>query len=152
MLNTELYGNMPMSFLTATYGVFGMTRNGETPFTFCSAGHPYPILLRSENGSADYVYCKGTLIGMFESLEFHEKTVNLRKGDRIFLYTDGIPETENEKKDLIGYEHLPELMRACNAPTLESTLDNIINEVNRFKGGAQLCDDIILLGFEVLSD
>ncbi|MBN2159851.1 MAG: PAS domain S-box protein [Spirochaetes bacterium] len=150
MLNAELYNNMPLSFLTATYGVFGVSCNGVTPFTFSSAGHPYPILFRADAGTAEYVRCKGTLIGMFEQLDFHETTVHLMKGDRIFLYTDGIPETVNEKKDLIGYERLPELIRDCNSESLEETLDNIIGEINAFRGGAGLCDDIVLLGFEVI--
>lgn len=151
-LNTELYGNMPLSFLTATYGVFAMDGRGETCFTFSSAGHPYPILVRADSGSIEYVRCKGTILGMFEELEFHQKSVPLRKGDRIFLYTDGIPETINEKNDLIGYDRLPDLIRECNDAALDSTLDNIITEINRFRGRADLCDDIVLLGFEYLGN
>ena len=149
MLNAELYGHMPLSFLTATYGVFGMSHGGETPFTFSSAGHPYPILCRAGRDDAEYVYCKGTLIGMFDDLVFAERTINLKTRDRIFLYTDGIPETENDKRDIIGYDNLPGLIGRCSGDDLESTLDAIMDEIHRFKGGTQLADDIILLGFEV---
>ncbi len=149
-LNEELFGNMPLSFLTATYGVFTTDTPGDSYFTFSSAGHPHPILVHGSGAGAEYISCKGTIIGMFEELEFHERRVPLRKGDRIFLYTDGIPETVNENKDSISYDRLPELVRACNAETLESTLDNIIEEVDRFRGKADQCDDIVLLGFEYL--
>jgi len=151
-LNSELYGNMPLSFLTATYGVFGLPQNGETPFAFSSAGHPLPILSRDCGGSVEYINSKGTLIGIFESLEFQERVVPMKKGDRIFLYTDGIPETMNEKNEILGYDYLPELFRHCYGTTLESTLDNIMEEINRFKGRTRLIDDIVLLGFEIISD
>ena len=149
-LNEELFGYMPLSFLTATYGVFVPNGPEEAVFTFSSAGHPHPILVRYGGGSAEYINCKGTIIGMFEGLEFHEKNVSLKKGDRIFLYTDGIPETENERKQIISYENLPDLVRACSGETLGSTLDAIIDEVNRFRGSVALSDDIVLLGFEFL--
>lgn len=148
-LNEELFGNMPLSFLTAIYGVFTTGGPGEARFTFSSAGHPHPIVVRADGG-AGYVNCKGTIIGMFEELEFHEKSVPLHRGDRIFLYTDGIPETVNEKKESVSYDGLPDLVLSCNAGTLEATLDNIIGEINRFRGTVDLCDDIVLLGFEYL--
>jgi sigma-B regulation protein RsbU (phosphoserine phosphatase) len=151
-LNIELCGNMPLSFLTATYGLFGLPRNGETPFTFSSGGHPLPILCRNGGEGVEYLRCKGTLVGIFENLEFQESVISLKKGDRIFLYTDGIPETTNERNELIGYDHLPELFRHCSGATLESTLDNIMEEINKFKGRARLCDDIVLLGFEITGD
>ncbi|MBP7737969.1 MAG: PAS domain S-box protein [Spirochaetes bacterium] len=148
-LNDELFGNMPLSFLTAVYGVFTTSGPGEARFTFSSAGHPHPIVVRA-GGGAGYLNCKGTIIGMFEELEFHEKSVSLAKGDRIFLYTDGIPETVNENKESVSYDRLPELVLSCNAGTLEATLDNIIGEINRFRGKVDLNDDIVLLGFEYL--
>jgi serine phosphatase RsbU (regulator of sigma subunit) len=142
--------SMPLSFLTATYGVFGTSHGGVTPSTCSSAGHPYPIICPAEGHDAEYVYGKGTLIGMFDDLVFDERTISLKKGDRIFLYTDGIPETTNEKRDLSGYDNLPGLVGRCNGKTLESTLDSIMEEINHFKGSAQLGDDIVLLGFEVI--
>lgn len=149
-LNDELFGNMPLSFLTATYGVFTSDAPAVAIFTFSPAGHPYPVLVSSDGDRAEYIYCKGTIIGMFEDLKYDEKSVILKKGDRLFLYTDGIPETSNERKEIINYDKLPELFRACNAMTLELTLDSMIAEINRFRGKADLCDDIVLLGFEFI--
>ncbi len=149
-LNVELFGNMPLSFLTATYGVFGLSENGQKDFTFSSAGHPYPIVFRDYQKKAEYVYSKGTLIGMFKDLEFQEKNIPLNKGDRVFLYTDGIPETLNEKNDIIGFDMLPELIRQTYDPSLGKTLDNIIDAVNQFKGNLALSDDIVIIGIEML--
>jgi PAS domain S-box-containing protein len=148
-LNRELYGNMPLSFLTAVYGVFGSREGGGADFTFSSAGHPHPILFRAGSGKADFVNCKGTLIGMFDDLEFREKQIILGKGDRLFLYTDGIPETMNENNEIFGFDSLTGLVMRAHDSSLSATLDNIMDEINRFKGNAALSDDIILLGFEV---
>jgi PAS domain S-box-containing protein len=151
-LNMELLGNMPLSFLTAAYGVFGKHRNGKTTFTFSSGGHPYPILCCADGADAEYVECRGTLIGVFDDLKFQERTISLEKGDRLFLYTDGVYETFNEKKEMIGFDWLPVMIKNCNGTTLESTLDNIIGEINAFRGNVDLSDDIVLLGFEVTGD
>jgi PAS domain S-box-containing protein len=148
-LNRELYGNMPLSFLTAVYGVFASREGGGADFTFSSAGHPHPILFRADSGKADFVNCKGTLIGMFDDLEFREKQIILGRGDRLYLYTDGIPETMNENDEIFGFDNLTELVERAHAGSLSATLDNIMEEINRYKGNEALSDDIILLGFEV---
>jgi phosphoserine phosphatase RsbU/P len=149
-MNEEMYRNMPLSFLTATYGVFNRLPGGDVTFTFCSAGHPYPVLYESGSGKADYLKSKGTIIGMFENLDFQEHTVTLKKGDRIILYTDGIPESYNDQKEMVGYERLLELVSECSGNTLPLTLDSIINRVNIFKGDAPFHDDVVLMGFEVM--
>ncbi len=149
MLNKELVGNMPLSFLTADYGLFSFTE-GQACFTFSSAGHPHPILWRADTGGADFLYCKGTLIGMFTDLEYKEESVALGKGDRIFLYTDGIPETVNDRNEIIGFDELPSLIQKNFDRSLEKTLDNIIEAVNLFRGRSPLSDDIIIIGFEVV--
>ncbi len=148
MMNKDLIGNMPLSFLTATYGLFYVTGDGLTNFTFSSAGHPHPIIWRADTGEAGFLHCKGTLIGVFNDLEFKEVNIALSKGDRIFLYTDGIPEAVNEKNEIIGYDELPALIQKNSDGSLEKTLDNIIDAVNLFRGETPLSDDIIILGFE----
>ncbi len=149
-LNIQLKDYMSSYFLTGIYGLFSFRDDGTAQLTFCNGGHPYPMLVRAD-GSAELFDSRGTIIGAFEQAVYEEKTVQLAKGDRVFFYTDGIPETENECKEMIGFEgDLLELFRRSKRATLGETLDEVIEAVNRFRGTARIDDDIVLLGFEVL--
>ncbi|MCU0846732.1 MAG: PAS domain S-box protein [Spirochaetes bacterium] len=148
-LNSELIGNMPLSFLTAIYGVFRKMEKGNgVSFKFCCAGHPAPLLYKSPSGEVDALLSKGTIIGVFDDLKLEDRTVYLDRGDRIFLYTDGIPEAMNARGEIWGYERMPDLIRETYDPSLSATLDNIILKINEFRNGVPLGDDVIIIGFE----
>lgn len=73
------------------------------------------------------------------------------KGDRLFLYTDGIPETSNPKHAMIGFEDtLLEFFRKSHQLTLGENLDNIISQVSRFRSSAKITDDMLILGVEAI--
>jgi len=149
-LNSELIGNMPMSFLTAIYGVFQKGSNGQTRFTFASAGHPHPLVWRQATGAVEYVNTHGTILGMFHNLQYGQMDVLLEKGDRIFLYTDGIPETIDSNKKALGYDRLKELIQSSIKDSIRDSVDVFMSEVSKYKGEVPFEDDIVLIGFEIL--
>jgi len=149
-LNTELIGNMPMSFLTAIYGVFEKTGHGETRFSFASAGHPHPILWRADSGTLEFINSKGTILGMFNDLKYGETDIFLEEGDRLFLYTDGIPETVNSSKKILGYDLLMELMGESMRSSIHDTVEEFMSRVNQYKGNVPFEDDIVIIGFEII--
>ena len=149
-LNSELIGNMPMSFLTAIYGVFEKTIHGNTRFSFASAGHPHPVLWRAEAGTLEYINSKGTILGMFNDLKYGETDIFMQKGDRVFLYTDGIPETVNGSKQVLGYDLLMELMHESMRSSIHDTVEEFMSRVNRYKGNVPFEDDIVIIGFEIM--
>lgn len=118
-------------------------------FTFSSAGHPRPIHYQAATGAIELLRCRGTLIGMLEDLVFEQRSVRLGKGDRLYLYTDGIPEAQNGNGEILGFEQMTNLIATSHDPSLETTLDRIMSAVNTFRGDTPLGDDIIIMGFEV---
>lgn len=149
-LNSELLGNMPLSFLTAIYGIFHSTgESGAVSFTFSCAGHPYPLLHSRKTGTVEFVKSRGTLIGMFDDVNIEKKTITMEKGDRLYLYTDGLPETMNSRGQIIEFDNLPDLIMKATHTSLPRTLDSIISNVKKFKGKTNFMDDIILIGFEI---
>ncbi len=149
-LNRKLLHNMPYSYLTAIYGVFQESREeGDIRFTFSDAGHPYPLLYRRGEGDVMTLENRGRILGMLREVRNGVQSVNLQKGDRIFLYTDGIPETMNSRGELLGMENLPALFREASRDSLEDTLDAVMGRLDRFRGERPYGDDIVLLGFEV---
>ncbi|MFC1669171.1 PP2C family protein-serine/threonine phosphatase [Spirochaetota bacterium] len=152
-LNHELLNNMPMSFLTAIYGLFMTKENGKgVILKFTSAGHPQSIWYRKNTGDVKLLNTKGTLLGMFNDAEYEDLELELQKGDRIYLFTDGIPETFNKKLDQFTTERLSQIVVETNesSPELGHTLDVIIKELNRFRGNIDFRDDILIIAFEVL--
>ncbi len=148
-LNAELLGNMPMSFVTAIYGVF--TRGGTRErivFTFSCAGHPRPLLHRGADGAIIELSARGALIGAFSDIANDEARVELEPGDRLYLFTDGLPETEDPRGRIIGYDHLPYFILHNSRPSLNETLNGIISALERYRGSAEQLDDMLIMGFE----
>ena len=65
---------------------------------YCTAGHPPPLLVRSD-GSMGTVGKPGSLLGLFADVSLHETSAELRKGDAITLFTDGVTELSVERPD-----------------------------------------------------
>ena len=94
-----------------------------------------------------------TLIGVIgQILTFDVNDMILARGDRVYLVTDGIPETVNEKHDIhrIRPGSLDLFLGMQARFALPDTLDAVIEETVRFRNGHPQQDDITLIGFEVL--
>lgn len=148
-LNTMLLACMPHYFVTALYGYFSFSEAGAE-FSFSQGGHPNPVICRADTGEAGFLECEGTLLGKFDNLRLNERTTRLGRGDRIFLYTDGLPETRNGNNAMYGYSNLVPLIRSASAARLPDALDAIMCEIGGFRGGGPVEDDVVLIGVEVL--
>ncbi len=150
-LNEDLIVNMPHYFITGIYGFFNYdVDTGKHSFTFSKGGHPNPILYKALTGEVSLLECKGTILGKFEDAEYYEEKLCLERGDRIFLYTDGLPETRNDNKNIYGFSNVPALIKESHRHSLSDTLDTVFDKLNIFKGSAEIDDDIVLIGIEML--
>ena len=64
---------------------------GHLRVTLCVAGHPLPLMMRAD-GSVEEAGVPGTLLGSFGEPELHDVVLDLRKGDALVAYTDGLVE------------------------------------------------------------
>lgn len=150
-LNRELIETMPHYFVTAIYGYFTQPRHdGTVQFTFSKGGHPNPIIRWTSSGKVDMLRCRGTILGKFDHASYEEISITLQKGDRIFLYTDGLPEMTNPEKQMLGFNELVNLIDESMKDDLRETLDTILRKADSFRQGAEIEDDIVLIGLEVL--
>jgi PAS domain S-box-containing protein len=150
-LNNELSGHMTSYFITAIYcNIIRPEGAKDTRLIFANGGHPSPVVVR-KNGRVETFKASGTLIGVNENFTYEEKSIDLETGDRIFLYTDGVPETENERKEIIGYEDgLRGLFDVSGTPDLGGALDHVIEGLNSFRGQSPFKDDILIIGIEII--
>jgi sigma-B regulation protein RsbU (phosphoserine phosphatase) len=135
--------------MTGIYGYLQKAGNAAA-FTFSRGGHPYPILYRGDAGTAEFLECKGTLLGMFPDLTYKEMSVTLKPGDRIYLYTDGIVDVPNNSGELMTFNKFLEMVQEACAHDFDETLDVVMGMVNEYRQGAIIVDDVLIIGVEVL--
>ncbi|MDZ4728177.1 MAG: SpoIIE family protein phosphatase [Leptospira sp.] len=115
------------------------------------AGHPRPILYRSKTKRAEIQEGEGTFLGMFPDGgdTYRDHTLQLEPGDKLFLYTDGITEAENDKGDSFSEERLIALIEKTDAMTIQESIEFIMNAHKEFTMGTDPMDDITLLGLQL---
>ncbi len=141
LLNHQLYESTPAAkYATLLLGIFdGATRK----FTYANGGHLPPILI-SEDGSSQLLDCGGTVVGLFDNLSFPEATVQLRPGDLLVAYSDGVTEPENDYGEF-GEERLIQLVRANRHLPLERITEIVTAAVLEWIGDNEQPDDVTLV-------
>ncbi len=128
-------------FVTAIYGVLDI--HGRR-FTYVNAGHNPGILYRSATDSFENLDSTGPLLGTFESATFKERQTEIRPGDILTLYTDGITESMNAENDLFGEERLKDVIRSRRGGPAAEIARAIRETVSAFSGG-EPDDDLTLV-------
>jgi serine phosphatase RsbU (regulator of sigma subunit) len=136
------------NFLTATAGYLNLETG---TFTYASAGHPEPILI--SDGKASCMERKGGAIWEFSESEFPIYQCDLKSGDRIVFYTDGISEVANSDGKMMSKEELLHFFE--NIPRLAPSefCAHVVNEVERISGSSTaeaVSDDLSILAFDFL--
>lgn len=128
--------------LTAAYVHINRLRSR---MTVISAGHP-SILYLSAAGQATYLEVEGDVLGAFESVYLESKEFSVTRGDRIFLYTDGLIEEfgEHGKHRGKGKEDLKNVCLDTRALPLRAAVAEMVRRMV-----AVMSDDVLLLGVEI---
>ena len=76
---------------------------------------------------------------------YQSNTIKVEKGDRIFLYTDGVTESHNTKNELYGEDRLLEIFSQNIDKSEDEILDIILKDLSEFSNGAPQFDDITMM-------
>lgn len=127
-------------FVTVFTGILN-TKTGE--FIYVNAGHNPPIIM--SEGKCSYIRrAENPIIGVIEHLNFKTSKLNLKHGDSIFLYTDGVTEARNTDEEFFGEERLLNVVQKLSE-TAESDIRVVYDAVKDYANGAVQSDDITLL-------
>jgi sigma-B regulation protein RsbU (phosphoserine phosphatase) len=141
LLNHQLYESTPAAkYATLFLGIYD---GASQQLTYANGGHLQPILI-SEDGSSQLLDCGGTVVGLFDNLSFPEATVQLRRGDLLVAYSDGVTEPENDYGEF-GEERLIQLVSENRHLPLERITDIVTSAVRDWIGEAEQPDDITLV-------
>lgn len=136
-------GNESDLFVTCWLGILTFS-TGE--LRFVNAGHPYPVLCHE--GKFSYVKTNPNFVlGGMEGLPYKEHSINLVKGDRLFVCTDGVTEATNTKEELFGEDRLLSAMQKTGNMNAPDTLTSVRKDIDDFVGEAEQFDDITMLQF-----
>ena len=132
-------------YFTILYGILNLAR---MEFRFVSAGHPKPILVASD-GPRKLAGSAGLPIGFDAEEDYKEEVVQLNPGDRLFFYSDGIPEAlEPSGQEQFGYDRLLDLLNHHYATPLKRSLTSVVQGVDEW-ADHKIADDISILAVEL---
>ena len=131
-------------FATMVYGILNAL-TGE--FRYTSAGHPGPVHLPS-GANPVILESQGFPIGLADK-PYEERSVRLGAGDRLYLYSDGVPEAMNPAGVQFGDARLLEAIGQGRSRPLQGAIATLLEEIVRWHGSERLQDDISILAVEV---
>ena len=135
--------NEAMMFVTAFIGVLDL-ETGE--FVYVNAGHNPPVIYRADTNHCDFLDVKKNFVlGPMDGIPFIEQRTTLKRGDLLFIYTDGVTEALNVSEEEYLPERLIKFMNAtdCRAD-LQTLLKNVRADVAAHVGDAEQSDDITM--------
>ena len=138
-------GNEVEMFVTVWLAVVELsTGKGKA----ANAGHEHPCLCR-KGGKYELVeYRHSPAVAVMEGMKFREHDFELRPGDKLFVYTDGVPEATSAQKELFGSERMLDALNQDPEAEPAQVLVNVRAAVDGFVKEAEQFDDLTMLCLE----
>jgi len=131
----------PDRFVTALFGVLDVSARR---FTYVNAGHNPAVLYRAATGLFDTLEPTGPLLGTFETATYKERIAEIRPGDVLVMYSDGVTEAMSPQGELFGEERLRAEIVQRKADPSTMILRGIWEAVQAFQAGEQE-DDVTIV-------
>lgn len=129
-------------FVTLFYAILDAKK---MKLQYVNAGHNPPILLHKDVTDITLLEAQGIPLGVFTELDISVSEVSLDRGDVVVLYTDGITEAINDKREQFQIERLSDVIRKNRDLSAAHIMDKIQDELSIFVGGQPQFDDITLM-------
>ena len=113
--------------------------------TAANAGHEYPVIQRKGGLFELYKDKHGFVIGGMKGVHYREYEFYMSPGDKLFVYTDGVPEATASSGELFGTERMVSALNACADRSPEAILKGVRNAVDAFVGDAEQFDDLTMM-------
>ena len=137
--------NTTNMFITVWLGILNLSTG---KLIYSNAGHEDPVIYRKGANFQIEKTNHGIPVGAFENYTYKDNEITLKKGDKLFLYTDGIPEATNNKNEMFGLERMVNSLNNNFNKDMEYILKNVKKDVDEFANGAVQFDDLTMLGIE----
>jgi phosphoserine phosphatase RsbU/P len=142
-LNLDLFTNTAQNVFATLF--IGFIEKSSNKLYYVSAGHISQMIFNGKDMTT--LSSTGTVLGVFEAAPYSYSEIQLKHGDKILLFTDGIIEAVRQNVSF-GYEGLLKVVECCADEPLTSLTKNILNIVYNYTYG-ELLDDVTVLAIEV---
>jgi sigma-B regulation protein RsbU (phosphoserine phosphatase) len=140
--NDLLYATTPANrYATALLLIYN-AHTGACRWINC--GHTDGIIVRA-HGAVEMLPCSGIALGLFPARTYEEQFFELRDGDLLSIYSDGVTDAQNEAEDDFGTARLVEVLTKHAALPAADVVAQTFEAIDAFAGGAPQFDDITML-------
>jgi sigma-B regulation protein RsbU (phosphoserine phosphatase) len=140
--NTLLYRSTSADkFVTFFYALLD-TANHQ--LIYSNAGHDNPILM-TKDGNIEKLATGGIVLGIMDDYAFEEKVIPFQVGDVLTIYSDGIVEAINKKKEMFGEDRLISILMKYHSVKAEQIIEEVFDAVKKYSGSIPQSDDITMI-------
>ncbi|MBQ9415857.1 MAG: SpoIIE family protein phosphatase [Clostridia bacterium] len=135
--------NREEMFVTVWLGILNL-KTGL--LTAANAGHEYPVMKKQKNGDFELIKDKhGFVVGGMAGARYKSYELQMEKGSKLFLYTDGVAEATNANKELFGTVRMLDALQSVKDGTPQEVIAAVDKAITHFVGEAPQFDDITML-------
>ena len=140
-------GNDTEMFVTVWMGIIDL----KTGLMTCvNGGHEYPVIKRAGSGYELIRDKHGLALAAMKNMKYTEYELRMNPGDRLFVYTDGVPEAIDSNTQQYGTERMIRALDRVGDGSLQETLETVQEDLAGFVGDADQFDDLTMLVFSYI--
>ncbi len=132
------------TFVSLFYGVLDTKKHS---ITYANAGQNWPVVF-SATEKPRMLHSHGLVLGVREDSTYGKEEIDINAGDFVLIYSDGVTEAMNERREQFGDERLAEIGRHMTCLSPQSAIDEIICAVNAHAGNVPQADDMTVVVVE----
>ena len=131
--------------LKQLYLSMALGRLRENRLELSGAGMPAALLYRAGSDCAEKIHLKGMPVGSATTYPYQTTTTSLKKGDLLFLMSDGLPELRDKNNQMLGYEEPEKLLRKYVDLSPDEIIRKMEREIENYVSGSPLADDVTMI-------
>jgi sigma-B regulation protein RsbU (phosphoserine phosphatase) len=132
-------------YFTMLYGVLHLP-SGR--LDYASGGHPALVRIPAAGGPPEFHGAEGFPIAFVPEVEYQQQSLQLEPGDRIYLYSDGVPEAMDKDQEAYGEEKMAACLDGGRGGPLETSVADLLSAVETWCRPKGPLDDVTILGVE----
>ncbi len=113
----------------------------------CNAGHCAPLFIKNSEVSA--IAATGLPVGMFGQELYESTHLEMKKGDRLLLYTDGLSEIRDRTSEEYGHRRLRTFLHECLQLPASTVVNRVVEDARLFSAGLPIFDDLTIMAIEM---
>ena len=117
---------------------------------YVNGGHNPPFVI-CPDGTVEHLATTGRPVGLVAGKPYEQATIDLPPGSVLFLYTDGLTESENPAGEQFGMERLEAVLLAESSASLDNLLQRVEESIRAFSGPGEAADDATMVALRLAS-